>query len=96
MKSSIALLAILLSGCAGIPDSTLNSLANAGGGCAKSTGMWGSLLVMTAGTDKGVIRNGEVVIGNDCSGITIRDERVTPPKIADPKLPALPPLQWAK
>lgn len=67
------LILLLLTGCAGIPNSTLDSLANSGGGCAKSQGIWGSLLVMAIGSDKGVIRNGEVTVAGDCQGLTFRD-----------------------
>lgn len=73
MKILAILIILALGGCATIPDSALNSIANAGGGCAKGTGMWGSLIVMTGSTDKGVIRNGEVTVAGECGGITIRD-----------------------
>jgi len=70
----LALCGVLaLTGCAGIPDSTLNALAQSGGGCAKSTGMWGSILVMSVGSDKGVIRNGELSVAGECGGIVFRD-----------------------
>lgn len=78
----VLVLAGCIPGCAGIPESTLNSLATAGGGCAKSTGMWGSLLVMVAGADKGSLRNGEATVSGDCGGITIKDAasvRAVPP-----------------
>lgn len=70
---TILALTALLAGCAGIPDSTLNALATSGGGCAKSQGIWGSILVMSVGSDKGVIRNGAVEINGECNGMAFRD-----------------------
>lgn len=73
MKILAILIALALAGCAGIPDSTLNALASGGGGCAKSTGMWGSILIMSVGSDKGVVRNGEISVAGECQGIIFRD-----------------------
>lgn len=78
MIKFIALLAISVSviGCnalGGIPDSTVNALANAGGGCVRVTGVWGTGVVIVGSADKGVIRNGEVSVAGDCQGITIKD-----------------------
>lgn len=84
MKRLIAILPVVLTlaGCPSIPDSTVNALANAGGGCAKAEGMGYRLLVMVAGADKGSIRNGGVDVGGDCTGVSIKDAasvRAVPP-----------------
>lgn len=74
-----------LSGCSalgGIPDSAINALANAGGGCVTAQGMWGSATMLVGSADKGVIRNGEVVVAGGCGGVTIKDAatvRAVPP-----------------
>lgn len=78
----IGITLLFLAGCAGIPSSTLDALATAGGGCAKSSGLWGTLLVMMGNADKGTLRNGEVSVSAECGGITIRDAatvRAVPP-----------------
>jgi len=75
MKPAI-LLTLLLSGCntvGGIPDKTIEAVANAGGGCVRVSGVWGTGTVMVGSADKGVIRNGEIIIAGNCEGITIRD-----------------------
>lgn len=69
-------LALALSGCGalnGIPDTAINALANAGGGCVTAQGMWGSATMLVGSADKGVIRNGEVTVAGGCGGITIKD-----------------------
>lgn len=68
--------AVLLAGCnalGGINDSTMNSVANAGGGCIKVTGVWGTGIIVVGNADKGVIRNGELTVAGDCGGITVRE-----------------------
>lgn len=75
MRTLLALIP-LLAGCSalsGIPDSAVNAMANAGGGCVKAQGIWGSAILIIGSADKGVIRNGEVSVSGDCGGITIRD-----------------------
>ena len=69
---------LLMSGCTSIPDGAMSTLASAGGGCVKSQGMWGSVVVVVGNADKGVIRNGEVVVAGDCGGVTIRDAAKPP------------------
>lgn len=81
----ILLATALLAGCnalGGVPDSTLNTLANAGGGCVKVSGVWGSGIIIVGNADKGVIRNGELTVAGDCGGLTFRDAatvRAVPP-----------------
>lgn len=85
MKIIVSLVALLLAGCSalgGIPDSAVNAIANAGGGCVKAQGLWGSGIIIVGSADKGVIRNGEVTVAGDCGGITIKDAatvRAVPP-----------------
>jgi len=76
MKPAILLSLLLLAGCntvGGIPDKTIEAVANAGGGCIFATGVWGQGIVMVAGADKGVLRNGEIQISGNCQGISIKD-----------------------
>ena len=77
MKTLAALvLFLLLTGCnalGGIPPETVNSIANAGGGCVKVQGLWGSGIVIIGNADKGVIRNGELTVAGDCGGISIKE-----------------------
>lgn len=77
MKSLLLLFSILfLAGCnalGGIPPETVNAIASAGGGCVKVSGVWGNGIVMVGSAEKGVIRNGEVTIAGECSGIAIKD-----------------------
>lgn len=76
MRVGLLMVVGLLGGCnalGGIPDNAVNSLANAGGGCIKVNGVWGSGIVMVGSTDKGVIRNGELVVAGDCGGISIKE-----------------------
>lgn len=71
-----ALLCLLLAGCnalGGIPPETVNAVANAGGGCVRVVGVWGSGVIMIASADKGVIRNGEVAVADNCGGISIKE-----------------------
>lgn len=66
----------LLAGCnalGGLSDRTVDSIANAGGGCVKVTGVWGQGVIIVGSADKGVIRNGELTVAGDCGGVTIRD-----------------------
>jgi hypothetical protein len=73
---SVLFVLLFMSGCnalGGLPDSTVNAVANAGGGCVKVTGVWGSGIIIIGSADKGVIRNGEVTVAGDCGGITIKD-----------------------
>lgn len=72
----LALTTACVPGCSalgGIPDGTVNAIANAGGGCVKAAGLWGSGIIIVGNADKGVIRNGELTVAGDCGGITIRD-----------------------
>lgn len=56
---------------------------------------WGSARGMFMNIDKSVIDEGGLSIGKDGT-VEFRNKRqFAPPKIADPKLPALPELQWA-
>lgn len=76
MKPLTALLALLLTGCgalSGVSNDNVNAIANAGGGCIKVNGVWGSGIIIVGSADKGVIRNGELVVAGDCGGITIKD-----------------------
>lgn len=85
MRIFIAIALLALAGCSalgGIPDTAINALANAGGGCVTAQGMWGSATMLVGSADKGVIRNGEVTVAGGCGGITIRDAatvRAVPP-----------------
>lgn len=72
------LMCLLLAGCAGsplsgLPPETVNAIANAGGGCVRVNGLMGSGVMMIGSADKGVIRNGEVSIADNCGGIIIRE-----------------------
>lgn len=83
MKHALIVVTAALAGCnalSGVPDSTIGTLANAGGGCVKVQGLWGSGVVIVAGADKGVIRNGSVTVQGDCQGVAITETRpvVTP------------------
>lgn len=76
MKLTIALLSLTLTACnalSGIPPDTVNAIASAGGGCARVVGPWGSGVVMVGSADKGALRNGEVTVGDNCGGISIRN-----------------------
>lgn len=80
---ALLLACILLAGCSGLsmlPDSAISAIANAGGGCVKAAGLWGSGIIIVGSADKGVIRNGELTVAGDCGGITIKDS--TTPRIA--------------
>lgn len=71
-----AFVAMVLAGCnalGGIPPETVGAVANAGGGCVKVTGVWGTGIVIVGSADKGVIRNGEVTVAGDCGGVTIKE-----------------------
>jgi hypothetical protein len=57
----------------GIPDTTMNAIANAGGGCVKAQGIWGSGIIIIGNADKGVIRNGELTVAGDCGGISVKE-----------------------
>ena len=78
----VAFILFMLPGCnalGGIPPETVGAVANAGGGCVKVSGIWGSGIVIVGNADKGVIRNGELVVAGDCGGITIKEApRVKP------------------
>lgn len=84
MKIVLFCVLMLLTGCSalgGIPHSAVDAIANAGGGCVKVTGVWGSGIIIVGSADKGVIRNGELTVAGDCGGITIKDAantRVSP------------------
>lgn len=76
MKAIILVALFVLSGCnalGGIPPETVGAVANAGGGCVKVTGVWGTGIVVVGSADKGVIRNGEVTVAGDCGGVTIKE-----------------------
>lgn len=73
--------AMVLAGCnalGGIPSETVNSIASAGGGCVKVSGVWGTGIVIVGNTDKGVIRNGELTVAGDCGGISIKETKPVP------------------
>lgn len=77
MKLIITILALpLLAGCnalGGIPKEAITNLANAGGGCiAVESLVMGKAVMTVASSDKGVIRNGGVIVAPNC-GITITD-----------------------
>lgn len=64
--------------------------------CVDGTTVWGRVRNVFVNLDKAVIDKGGIEVTPDCS-IKVMNERLfAPPKIADPKLPALPELQWAK
>lgn len=76
MKKLLLLALPFVAGCnalGGIPSDTVNSVANAGGGCVKVTGVWGTGIIIVGNADKGVIRNGEVAVAGDCGGISIKE-----------------------
>lgn len=76
MKPIYVLAIAFLAGCSalgGIPDNAVSAIANAGGGCVKATGVWGSGIIIVGSADKGVIRNGELTVAGDCGGITVRE-----------------------
>ncbi len=76
MKLILSVLCLTFAGCSalgGLSDSAVNAIANAGGGCVKVAGVWGSGIIIIGSADKGVIRNGEVTVAGDCGGITIKD-----------------------
>lgn len=57
--------------------------------------LWGNFRNIFMNIDKSVIDKGGISIGKDGT-IELRNERqFTPPKLSDPKLPALPELQWS-
>lgn len=77
----IGITLLFLAGCnalGGIPPSTIDSIANAGGGCVKVSGVWGTGIVIVGSADKGVIRNGELTVAGDCGGISIKESKVVP------------------
>jgi hypothetical protein len=85
VKSVITVIMVcaMLVGCSGLsmlPDSAISAIANAGGGCVKATGIWGSGIVIIGSADKGVIRNGELTVAGDCGGIMIKES--TAPRVA--------------
>lgn len=72
----------LVPGCnilGGVPPETVNAVAQAGGGCVKVTGVWGTGIVIVGSADKGVIRNGELTVAGDCGGVTIKETRPVKP-----------------
>lgn len=74
--TSVCVIFALLTGCnalGGIPPETVGAVANAGGGCVKVSGVWGSGIIVVGSADKGVIRNGEVTVAGDCGGVTIKE-----------------------
>lgn len=77
MKTLLALFAVaLLSACnalGGLPPETVGAIANAGGGCVKVAGIWGSGIIIVGSADKGVIRNGELEVAGDCQGVRIKE-----------------------
>ncbi len=64
--------------------------------CVDITGMWGRGKSVFMNVDKSVIDKGGIEVAPDCSVRFLNERQFTPPKIADPKLPALPELQWVK
>ena len=76
MRPLAIILILLLAGCnvlGGIPHETISQVANAGGGCVKVSGVWGSGSIMVGAADRGVIRNGEMNVKCDEHSVTIRE-----------------------
>ncbi len=69
----------LVASCASVPTEAVSAVSQAGGGCVKSSGLWGTLIVIVGSADKGVIRNGEVNVAGDCGGVTIRETKPVAP-----------------
>lgn len=77
MRPALLALLPILAGCnalGGVPTETIDAIASAGGGCvAVESLVMGKAVVMVGSVDKGVIRNGEVVVAQGCGGITIKN-----------------------
>lgn len=62
--------------------------------CIDGTSVWGRVKSVFVNIDRSVIDKGGIEVTPDCSIKFMNERLFQPPKIADPKLPALPPLQW--
>ena len=78
MKTSIIIAALMpLAGCnalGGIPQTALDSMANAGASCVRASGVWGNGVITMANTDKGVIRYGGVKVNPETCAIEITND----------------------
>lgn len=83
MKPILAIaLVVGLSACntlGGVPPEALNAMANAGAGCVRVTGVWGSGTFVTASADKGVIKNGSITVNPDTCALTIQEAKPVAP-----------------
>lgn len=82
MRLLILPLVAMLAGCnalGGVPPEAVNAIASAGGGCvAVESIVMGKAIMMVGSADKGVIRNGSVVISGACGGISISNTAIPP------------------
>lgn len=103
LKILLAISMILLPGCmgnAGYQGMSADQIKALGKeaniSCVDGTTVWGRVRNVFLNLDKAVIDKGGIEVTPDCS-IKVMNERLfAPPKFADPKLPPLPELQWAK
>jgi hypothetical protein len=84
-----------LAGCnalGGVPADAIANARSATASCVRVTGLWGSGVVTTANTDKGVIVDGSVTVNPENCGMVIvnrpKPVAVESPRLASP--PALP------
>lgn len=77
----------------GVPDSAIDNAKNAAASCIRVNGLWGSGVVTTANTDKGVIVDGSITVNPENCGMTIVNRprplpAVSPREVSPPLLPA--------
>lgn len=102
MRLSALLLIVTLSGCMGsfgyngMSADQIKALGKESNiSCVDVTGMWGRGKSVFVNVDKSVVDKGGIEVTAECSVKFMNERQFTPPKIADPKLPALPELRWS-
>lgn len=103
MKLLLVGTAALLSGCMGSMGyqgmnadqiKALGKEANIS--CSTITGMWGTGKNVFVNVDRTVVDKGGIEVAPDCSVKFLNEKQFKPAALPDPKLPALPALEWMK
>lgn len=102
-KLPFLMAAILLPGCMGnlgYHDMTAAQIKALGKeanvSCVDATTLYGRVRSVFINVDRTVIDKGGIEVAPDCTVKFLNEKQFKPPALPDPKLPALPPLEWGK
>lgn len=80
-------LLLILQGCPTMPSDALTSVANARAACARTSGMFGYVVVTAANSDKSSRTDDEVTVNPDTCAMTIKSTGTKPQPVAPVAVP---------